>query len=208
MTDGASTNDAPAGAEAAADAATDGASPEAADASRPASAFVLAQVSPSATTSCPFSSVQDWLDVGIPLASHPQTIVNGGTQNGVPVQVVCSVVPVGSGFDVALNVSTSGAAGSGLVITSSAGQGAVTDAGAQGDVRVEWTSATLPTGTQTDCTLRFTYGAGPVPSPQPLAPGTIWAHVSCPRTVFASDAATPPSCDGEADFFFEDCAAQ
>jgi hypothetical protein len=189
------------------DAADDGSSSDAADGSLPAEAFVLSQVSPSATTSCPFSSVTDWLDVGVPLASHPLTIVNGGSENGATVHVVCSVVPVGDDFDIALSISKDGAGGSGLVITSPAGQGAVSDAGAKG-VRVDWTSPTLPTATQTSCTLRFTYGAGPVPSEAPVAPGTIWAHVSCPNTVFASDAATPPSCDGEADFFFENCVAQ
>ncbi|MGH7294348.1 MAG: hypothetical protein ACRELB_05420, partial [Polyangiaceae bacterium] len=170
-----------------------------------ADVFVNAEMTPTATSSlCPFSSTQPWLAIGIPGASRPTTIVDGGQENFATVHVACSVVPVGTGFDVALSVLEDNASAAGLVITSPAGTGAVTGSGAAG-IAVDWKSNTL-TATQSDCTLRFTYGAGPVPSPTPVSAGRIWAHVSCPQATFVSDAGAPVTCDGEADFLFENCA--
>jgi hypothetical protein len=169
-------------------------------------AFVNAEILPASSASCPFTSTQTWLEVGIPGATKPTTIVDGGQQNFVTVRVTCSVVPVGTGFDIALSILEQDANGYGLTIRSQAGVGAVTSAGASG-IEVDWVSAKL-SASQSDCTLQFTYGTLPVSSPTPVAAGRIWAHVSCPQAAFASDASIPPVCDGEVDFLFENCADQ
>ena len=63
-----------------------------------------------------------------------------------------------------------------------------------------------------DCTIVARYNGGAVPASPAVAPGRIWAHLSCPRMVNesgvvvpANGASTAATCDGEADFVFENC---
>jgi hypothetical protein len=63
-----------------------------------------------------------------------------------------------------------------------------------------------------NCTITFTYQGNTVPDQPPLAAGRIWGHISCPnaensgKTVQGEDGGTENvTCDGEADFLFEQC---
>jgi hypothetical protein len=176
--------------------------------------FVLATMGPgpsSPTTVCHFGIAQSWLMVGAPTPSIPDVVQDGGSQNGAPVAVACSVIPVNAGFDVSLQISVGGTGGGGLTITSPAGVGAVTMAGAQG-ITASWQSETFGPASESDCTIAFTYEGQPVYDDPPVAAGRIWGHLSCPQALFDGETVVGPDggtttvhCDGEADFLFEQC---
>jgi hypothetical protein len=61
------------------------------------------------------------------------------------------------------------------------------------------------------CSITFsTPGAGGEPAGAPVAPGRIWAHLSCDGTQnpnITTQADTPSTCDAEADVIFENCSS-
>jgi hypothetical protein len=96
----------------------------------------------------------------------------------------------------------------------STGSGAVTSSGAMG-ITATFSESVGGSGqsySASDCTLTYTYDHNPVPDSSPVAPGRIWAHVSCVdamamSSVLLPDGGTvPQTCDAEADFLFENCA--
>jgi hypothetical protein len=142
-------------------------------------------------------------------ASKPMTVVEGSQDgDGGTLQVTCSVVPSGAGFDIQLSANDpwyTYLAGvpygmQGLTISSPPGQGAVTTAGGAG-IYATWQD---PFGTYSDsnCTIAFTYGGQPLVVGPPVAPGRIWGHISCPSVIGGYGL----GCSGEADFLFENCA--
>jgi hypothetical protein len=67
-----------------------------------------------------------------------------------------------------------------------------------------------------NCSVTFTYLSMPVPENPPIAPGRIWAHLSCPqmgdpsgvrRVILVDMSQVPEICDGEVDFIFENCTS-
>ncbi len=197
------------------DGASDASCGESGPSCYPADGFVQATMGPgpsSPPSTCQLGTTQSWLTVGSPAPGKPNVVANGGQQNGDPVQVICSVVPVNAGFDVSLQMTTEGSQGSSLTITSPPGLGAVTlAAGGQG-ITAKWQSATFSSAVETDCTIVFTYEGQPVPNTPTIAAGRVWGHLSCPQAVFnetvmdADGGTTALHCDGEADFLFEQCA--
>ncbi len=137
--------------------------------------------------------------------AKPVTVASGGSEmGGQPVTVDCSITASGSGFNVQLGAEQLGPGGGSLSITSPFGQ--PLDPVNGGAVSVGWTNVLVGTYSETDCTLTYSYQGGPVPpsAGPPIAPGRIWAHVSCPMATDAEHS-PPYVCDGEADFLFENC---
>ena len=141
------------------------------------------------------------LNIGAHLQNYPARVDDGTPVAGAGiVRVVCSVVASGDGFDVALGASLNGPGDEFLAIA-----GHFTLQGASG---VTGTFGESQTGTFTsnNCTVAFTYGGRPiVTSGGPVDPGRVWGHVSCPNAA-GLNTCSPTSCDGEADFLFENCA--
>ena len=170
--------------------------------------FVLATLGPTLDQNgnnlCTFAATAAELAIGTPTGGLPVTAVDGSSQSGGVVGVSCSVV---TGFDVTLQAGLSGPTGSTLVIS---GQVSVATGGM--NVRGSLTSSG-DAFVENDCTIAFTYRGGRVPAAPPIAPGRIWGHLSCPNMVNPSVAKrlmdgtqVSETCDGEADFLFENCA--
>jgi len=176
-----------------------------ASAASPPDAFVEATMGPGAGPggSCALTSPQSVLSIGSTGAGRPMTVADGQSQNGHTAQVSCSVAAAGSGFDVKLHAAIDG--GGGFDVSSPAGAGAVTETGGQG-ISVTWQDPVLGTAREDDCSLAFTYAGDAVPASPAVAPGRIWAHVSCPNAAVSPSSGTMAgTCDGEADFLFENC---
>lgn len=179
---------------------------------QPADAFVNATISPTTANPaiCNTGSQTAMLQIGTSTDGNPTRVNDGDTQNGAQkVQVSCTVTPSGGGFDVKLQATENGVGT--LIITSPAGQGAVTDQGGRNITGV-WESQQNGTYRESDCTLSYTYNGSPVPYNPPIAAGRIWAHISCPNAQIggvtrqlADGGTTDVTCDNEADFLFEHC---
>jgi len=150
------------------------------------------------------------LQIGTSTGGNPTRVNDGDTQNGSQkVQVKCTVSPSGGGFDVQLQATENGVGT--LIITSPAGQGAVSDQGGQNITGV-WESQTNGTYRESDCTISYMYNGSTVPDSPPIASGRIWGHISCPNAQIGGVTAMLPdggvmdkTCDNEADFLFENC---
>jgi hypothetical protein len=141
---------------------------------------------------------------GVCSAAFPVRALNGSSQSaGATVNVTCSVR---AGFDVNLQASL-GAMGSvqitGHVDASSGGKGLTGEITFSGQ---DYQS--------NNCNVTYAYMGQAVPVHPPIAPGRIWAHVSCPQMgdptgvrhkTLMDGSQVPDSCDGEADFVFENC---
>ena len=179
-------------------------------------AFIQATVGPGPTTPnsvCHLGTVQPWLDVGTATGNDPTRVTDGDNQAGSTVHVACTVATSGSGFDINLNATQEGLQGGSITITSPSGQGAVTTSGGSGITAV-FQSGQNGTFRDNNCTLSYEYQGSTVPDQPPVAAGRIWAHISCPnaqvqgQTVQAPDGGTENrTCDGEADFLFEQCGS-
>jgi hypothetical protein len=169
-------------------------------------AFVSATVAAGAGGACNVSSSASVVTLGAALGggSKPSTVANGGESSGAPVNVACTVVLDNGGFDVSLSAEDLGSNG-GSVTIQSVGMGSVTLSGGGGTVSADFNGPAVGHYTESDCTLSYTYDGGPLPASagMPVAPGRIWAHVSCPRAELVGQ--TGVTCDAEADFLFEDC---
>jgi hypothetical protein len=161
---------------------------------------------------CPFASQQTWLDVGVDTTGKPQTVQNGNQNAGATVDVTCTVSAVGNGFDVILSISQGGLQGGSVTVASASGQGAVTASG--GTVSGTFESESQGAYRDSACTITYTYMSMPVPDSPPIAAGRIWGHLSCPNAVIdgqfgvgADGGPVAKTCDGEADFLFEQCGS-
>jgi hypothetical protein len=137
----------------------------------------------------------------------PTTVSSGGADVGGTVNITCSINPSGSGFDVQLSVVKSGQGS--LTITSAPGKGAVTETG--GTVTVTWSNPMVGQYDQSDCMFTATFQGGSLPSGAgpAVAGGRIWGHVSCPAAQNQNQTLMNGmfvTCDGEADFLFENCS--
>jgi hypothetical protein len=136
----------------------------------------------------------------------PVRVKDGDTQGGgATVNVKCSVT---GGFDINLQASL-GSRGSlqifGHVDGTAGGQGVSADIAYAGS----------DYSANGNCSVAYMYASMPVPQNPPIAPGRIWAHLSCPqmgdpsgvRQVGLMDGMQVPEiCDGEVDFIFENCS--
>jgi hypothetical protein len=166
---------------------------------------------------CNLNVTTQWLDIGtVPpncTGCVPNTQNDGSTLDGNAVSVNCTVAPSGNGFDITLSATEQGNAGGSVVITSPAGEGAVTQTGGSGITGV-FASGGNGDYRGSDCTIAFTYNGETVPNNPPIAAGRIWGHISCPnattsgKTVNNPDggAPLPVTCDAEADFLFQECS--
>jgi len=177
-------------------------------------AFVAATLAPSSDnyTGCALNAAYPFVAIGAPSCGGATTVRNDGDA----VQVSCSVLPAGGGFDVSLSAKTAGGSGSGFTLTGHVVPG---DAGSIAfgyptAVNAVFENAKYGSYSRPQfdtvrlCTLRATLSyAGndcALPDGVPVGLGGIWGHVSCPTV---QDIPGPPDtgCDAEADFFFESC---
>jgi hypothetical protein len=184
----------------------------------PADAFVSARVGGGGGTCNLATENTSWLTVGFAADGTPDTVTDQSTTaSGGTASVMCTVHPSGSGFDIQLSASVSGAGGGAITIASTPAGGPVTTSGGAG-IAASFTSATgtdagtLGPYTSSSCTLSFTYMGQPVPDSPPIAAGRIWGHVDCPGAIdtgqdpLGVDGGKPPAaCPASADFLFEHC---
>jgi hypothetical protein len=178
----------------------------------PSKTFVLASLAasqdPNHNNLCNFNSARSVLQIGTNTGTDPTRVGDGAMQMGAAtVNVTCTV---SGSFDVSLNASLGGVQGGSLIIA-----GHVDGSSGGQNIHAVLTSPNSGgTFSQDTCTIAFTYGGGPVPQTPPIAPGRIWAHLSCPTMVNMSgqfvhlmDGTTPQeTCTGEVDFIFENCS--
>ncbi|HEY8041197.1 MAG TPA: hypothetical protein VIF15_15430 [Polyangiaceae bacterium] len=163
-------------------------------------AFVSSSVGaggPRTPTPCPLGAGTPWLAIGEATATRPVTV-----KSDAALSIVCSVRPVGDGFDVNLYATRQGPQGVSLTITSVTGAGAVTAAGGS-SITASFSSDTGGSYSQSDCTLSYTYEGQPLSVSPAIAAGRVWGHLSCPAAARSGDSSL---CDGEADVLFEQCA--
>jgi hypothetical protein len=176
----------------------------------PAQAFVYGEIGPGTMSGIDDSGACGQGDLtwtlGNPVSPSPVSLADGSTQVGEGVKVSCSVDPSGDGFDVQLAAELDGPTGGTLFVS-----GQVTASGGTG------LSATFTTEGQTfeamnNCTFTLMYNGSPLPSGGQPASGRIWGHLDCPLSVedsqqgIGADGGTiTRTCDGSADFLFENC---
>jgi hypothetical protein len=172
----------------------------------PADTFVNATVAPgpkAPNTVCGLGSQQQWLEIGTPAGQKPVTVNDGDSQGAYGVQVACTVSPQGDGFNIALNATLGGPNGGSINVT-----GHVLSSGTSTGITVSFQKGSFGTFRETDCTLDFSYNGNKVPVDPPITAGRIWAHVACPTAASTTGSMTGgqlTTCDGEADFLFEQC---
>jgi hypothetical protein len=171
----------------------------------PPDAYVVATAGPGQgeAGSCPLSTTTTIFALGTATSGRPATVQDMTLIGGVSTSVVCTVHPDGGGFDVQVSANAGGPMGGTFSVNAPNRVGAVTASGAQNlDVSITAAKSGISYNSNA-CTLTYTYGGQPVPVSPTIAPGRIWAHVSCPA---ATEGAQPSAqCDVEADFLFEQC---
>jgi hypothetical protein len=139
-----------------------------------------------------------------PTATAP-TRVSTGAQH---IAIACSVHQEGDSFAINLQVAQGDVAGTGSTTLTVDGMVSATTGGTN---LVSDVSNTIAGDYHsTACTISFdtSKGAGALPSGPPVAPGRIWAHLSCPADTNSSittGGGGPSICDAEVDFIFENC---
>ena len=169
-------------------------------------AFVNASLGASNDGLCPVSSASVVTVGAMQASTEPMTIPDG--EDGLNVN--CTVHPNGDGFDIQLSAQTPGSQGGAIIISGHVNS----DTG--GMVSAQFASGPaagtyLATG---NCALTYTYLNQPIAASDRIAAGKIFAHVSCPEAENTSmvsvtlpdGGAATATCDGEADFLFDNCA--
>jgi hypothetical protein len=175
-----------------------------------ADAFINAYVGPGtgSTSVCGYQSDQAFVLIGSPVDPKPTTVTNGDFQAGSgTVNLVCSVDSNSGGFKIRINAQISGMNGGSVTLS-----GTVNANGGTG-IYGGFTSGQNGTFIDQNCSITFTYNMEPVPvGGSPIASGRIWGHIDCPNakesgtSEIADDGgATERTCDGHADFLFENC---
>jgi hypothetical protein len=153
---------------------------------------------------CPLAGVATGiLNIGTNTPNKPTTVQDGGSNGGGNVSVACKVTPNGNNFDIDLSAEQQGTSGATLAVT-----GTVDPTMGGMNLVGSFSSAQDGSYSSNSCILTYTYGGMAVPVSPYVAAGRIWAHISCPKAQnMAQDVAgKPASCDGEADFLFEQCS--
>jgi hypothetical protein len=144
---------------------------------------------------CPIAN-DTWVDIGAfgnpPLV--PVRPVNSGDDNGNgPVDITCSVKGNdAAGYDIAVSATLSGLSGGTVSVT-----GHMTTTGEQTGITGVFQRSDYGLFRENDCTVTFTENQN-----MGIAPGRVWGTLHCPNA-FRSD--QNRTCDGEAQFRFENC---
>jgi hypothetical protein len=169
----------------------------------PPDTFVNLTLAPQSTNNlCSYASAHSVLAIGTPTGGSPQTMADQSQAPTGNVSVICTV---GGGFDVSLSAAVGGNQGGTLTIN-----GHVTTAGGS-NITADFTSNGA-SYSENDCTIGFTYQGSVVPSKPPIAGGRIWGHLKCPSMTnpaqpkLVNGMQVPETCDGEADFLFDNCS--
>lgn len=146
-------------------------------------------------TECPISGT-DWVDIGA--FGNPPIIpvrpVNSGEDNGNgPVDITCSVKGNdAAGYEVAASATLSGLSGGTVSVT-----GHFTTTGEQTGLVGVFQRSDYGQFRQNDCTVTFTDNPN-----MGVAPGRVWGKLLCVNAARSDQGRT---CDGEAQFRFENC---
>jgi hypothetical protein len=142
----------------------------------------------------------------LPKATQP-TRISTGVQS---VQIVCTVHPTGSTYDVNLEISQGdmGMGSSSLTVVATNVDPTTGAMNVNGNV----SNSRAGDYSSSACTISFnTPGTGASPAGSPVEPGRIWAHLSCGEatnsaiTTGLGAGSGPSTCDAEVDFIFENC---
>jgi hypothetical protein len=173
--------------------------------------FIQAFIGPGngGSSVCGYQAETQFIQIGEPTDTEPGTESNGDFQNPGTVMIDCKVDKSGGGnFNIRISAEVNGPMGGSVVI-----QGTVSATGGSNIVG-GFTSSTNGTFSDNNCTIAFTYNMQPVSGQvgTPLDSGRIWAHLSCPNATQSGTSeigddggATQRTCDGEADFLFQNC---
>jgi len=172
--------------------------------------FVQAFVGPGNANSsvCGYASQQPIVAIGGADTAEPGTESNGDFAGTGTALIDCSVDSSGGGnFNVKISAEVNGSMGGSIVIVGTV------NANGGSNISGAFESGTIGMFTESDCTVTFTYNMQPIPiSGSPIASGRIWGHLSCPNAVDngtteigADGGPTERTCDGEADFLFQNC---
>jgi hypothetical protein len=159
---------------------------------------------------CPFSD-ESFARIGAPTSPTPITVSDGDTYSGASVQVSCSVVPSGGGFDVQASATIQGPQGGSLTVVGHV------DSNGGSNVHGGFTGQGGQSFDQeSGCTVTYTMKGGTVPPTgggAPVAGGRIWGHIDCPSaqatgrySSLADGGSATTTCEGTADFLFENCS--
>lgn len=174
----------------------------------PPDAFVAATLGPAPDKAhnnenqCLYGNPHSEVSVGT-AASKPTTVTDGDSQAGEGVTVRCTVSG-GSTSYINLTISIAGDTTGGTL-------NAVGNLGSSNIVG-DLVNANDGEFIDQNCTVSFTYRGQMISSN--VSPGQIWAHLSCPNmvsqgghsVVFSDNTQAIETCDGEADFLFENCS--
>jgi hypothetical protein len=154
---------------------------------------------------CSNATMTPVLVIGTATGSVPQIQADGSQNSGGGGNVSVSCTVRGS-FDVSLTAALGGTTGGTLDIS-----GHVTASDGGSNINASFTSNGL-SHSETDCTIAFMYNGAPVGTKPPIAGGRIWAHLKCPSMAnpahqqrLADGSQVSETCDGEADFLFDNC---
>jgi hypothetical protein len=187
--------------------------------------YMNSQLGPGANPSsvCRFPTA-DWIVIGSSSinfdAGHQRSITpvqDGDTYNGAAVSVTCTVQQSGSGFNLNLTTTLAGIQGGSVTIT-----GYVSGDTSQPATGLRATFTRGDTGTFIEqasgddpgCTIRYVNTQDPSSTdPFGVAAGRVWGFLSCPTAKKSGEsspnpdggAPIPRTCDGEAEFRFEEC---
>ena len=178
----------------------------------PSEAFLAATLGPGSLNgvndapACSMQASVDW-QIGNNTANKPLEYQDGSHQGAGSVHVFCSVDSSGDGFNIDLSAQILGTDMSGSMSVS----GFVNTTGTSTGLRGIF--ATM--GQQfvdNNCTFTQTYNGGPLPSGSEPASGRIWGHIDCPNAIEGGmfgtgvdGGAVLRTCEGTADFLFENC---
>jgi|HubBroStandDraft_1064217.scaffolds.fasta_scaffold11460_6 hypothetical protein len=180
----------------------------------PAQAYVFLQMSadsPAAEGMCVgYLSETTLIQIGMPgdpnaspMPTAP-TRVSTGAQH---IEIACSVHQEGDSFAINLQVFQGDVAGTGSTTLTVSGMVSASTGGT--NLTSDVSNTIAGDYHSTACTISFTTpGAGASPQGPPVAPGRIWAHLSCPagqNSNVTTQSGGPSTCDAEADFIFENC---
>jgi len=174
-------------------------------------AYVAVSLNPTTGGRCPVSNTTSLISIGsmgqAPTENSPTRVPDGGI-----IHLSCSVKGSSPNFSIQLDAksdsSVSGVGGvpeitgSGIMFTAGSNTGGANIMGTfVGDVYGTYAAS--------DCTLTYSYNG--TPNVGGIAPGRVWAHVSCPDAtngaVTVDQNGDPATCDVEADFVFENCGS-
>jgi hypothetical protein len=139
-----------------------------------------------------------------PMPTAPTRVATGAQHTAI----ACSVHQEGDSFAVNLQIYQGDVAGTGSTTLTVTGTVSASTGGT--NLTSDVSNTIAGDYHSTACTITFdtTKGAGALPVPPPVAPGRIWAHLSCPAAQNANittQAGMPSICDAETDFIFENC---